>query len=826
MPIAVMSRAAAASLAAAGRHVLAAPLEKAAAADPTGGQDSSFEASLSNLAHTHLKDKAPGLLPYEVGFQLLDRNEDNTRAVAIAGFKVGSQWLYAPVFFLNGELKGTDLLYLKDSDQFVPLKENWLNWILNRKPNVLGKPVDRNSTRLGMTFPDLQAFSRPPSMYSKTGAAAGWFRPGAAAFRAAAATNPLTAPKYAAGMPDLPAFLRKEGAAAVDRLVRTLAADADLAAAFDRVHGVDTLRAVVEEVKAAAAGCGVMGPAQPPAGRGRKKKPGVFAPEPEPEKAAALVSVVVGTAYSAAPVRTGAGPDLTAAEREKLLADGYVVRDGRADRDVTKAYAVSGRQALTVPTATGLYDVLVKPGGWEKCFVALWPYGRAGRADFATVVRLDGGRREYVNAHPTRVFVSQAGPEAAAGQVGSGFDGYDRWLDDLPAAAELPEDDGVYMVVGPRGQASLPFRVRAELAGDGDQRVYDVGFRDWPDYDRRDGQPRAAVGAPGGYGARGDGPHFERVRLTGKAGRTLTVLDGELLVPAGFKLLTVREPADPEAGVLSCMCGGGPERSPLLLGTDRDVTAALWEKTAGLRVSRVGDETVIEGRGGVVKAASTPQAVACLVVGHGLREAAAVAVLEKAAARRAVDLRVKYAAGYGPPTDGYSPLDSAPTAPGFPDPPYGIEPTYAGGVFSQYPQEALLAVHMNRQHPYPYDNSPPDPQTIQSAVQAAQTGQKEVFDTTMIGSLLTAGRSDSMVDRNLGPLMKGMDRLGRILFSFYWHNDEFADRYGKADMPDIEESLRNSFQDLGDVVLKLKLKSVEPFPDEMAAADVSDAARM
>jgi len=54
------------------------------------------------------------LLDYEVGFQLMDRNDDNTKAVGVFGFKIGSQWLYCPVFFLNGDLKGTELLYIKD----------------------------------------------------------------------------------------------------------------------------------------------------------------------------------------------------------------------------------------------------------------------------------------------------------------------------------------------------------------------------------------------------------------------------------------------------------------------------------------------------------------------------------------------------------------------------------------------------------------------------------------------------------------------------------------------------------------------------------------
>ena len=70
------------------------------------GQDIPFEQALSNLAHAYLRDKAPGLLDFEVGFQLLERNQENTKAVGVVAFKVGSMWLYVPIFFLRGELKG------------------------------------------------------------------------------------------------------------------------------------------------------------------------------------------------------------------------------------------------------------------------------------------------------------------------------------------------------------------------------------------------------------------------------------------------------------------------------------------------------------------------------------------------------------------------------------------------------------------------------------------------------------------------------------------------------------------------------------------------
>jgi hypothetical protein len=103
----------------------------------------------------------------------------------------------------------------------------------------------------------------------------------------------------------------------------------------------------------------------------------------------------------------------------------------------------------------------------------------------------------------------------------------------------------------------------------------------------------------------------------------------------------------------------------------------------------------------------------------------------------------------------------------------------------------------------------PDEKSMQVAQQAAASGQKEVFDVSMIGGLLKTVRQDTMVDRYLGDLMKALDKLGRILFLFFWHQEEFEERYSKDALPELEDALRNSFEALGDVTLFLKEKTVQ-----------------
>ena len=129
--------------------------------------ESNLERTFADVAYARLRDKAPSMLDYLIGFQLVDKNEEETHAVGIFGFKVGSEWVYAPVFFINGELKGHELMYIKSQDAFVPMTEEWVNYILNRRPSVLGEPESRERNEIPLRQPDFDVFARSPYIGSK-----------------------------------------------------------------------------------------------------------------------------------------------------------------------------------------------------------------------------------------------------------------------------------------------------------------------------------------------------------------------------------------------------------------------------------------------------------------------------------------------------------------------------------------------------------------------------------------------------------------------------------------------------------------------------------
>ncbi len=774
------------------------------------GNDVEFEQAFSNLAHSYLRDKAPSLQQYEVGFQLLDRNEDGNKAVGIFGFKVGTQWLYAPVFFLAGDLKGHELLYIKDQDQFVPLKENWLNQILQRKPNILGHGVDRNLSSLGITPPNLQLMQQSPT---KVGSA---IRPdlipGAAAFAYFASTDPNSDPKYTA-LPDLKSFLKKEGAVAIRALIRELHAFPKVAEAFaETFDGLSVLREAVESTRRetlsgvlgekSAASTSIPVTAKKLAPRPKPKAGmGVLA-DSTPEAAPKLANLRIVTLDSFDPKS-----DLSARDREILLRDGFVVFDKRAEDEVSTAYSTSTLK-LTNPTETGIYDVLVKPGSFERCLVMFAPHSHLQKHTFATVVRLDG-QKNWTNAHPSYLWVRQKSETNGAD--------YQSWLDTLPEAKTLsPSHSGLYMLVGPRAQGSCPFRVNSEVAAGDGVKVYDCRFRDYARYDRPGHLPPIAQASRGM--AYDGGPGYEeRIQLTGKVGSRMRCSAGDLYIPAGFKLLTILSDTDAQdeegSGVL-CGCSGLSDQSeppPIVLGSNVDLDRAIFDKTASLKICHSGTEVRIGDL-----SLSPLAGFVHLVRDVGLRVKQAKAVLREAEQKKVLRVRIKRAAQEWPLTQ------SAPGAPGITEPSPTSDPMVPNGT-SQPSFEQLQNVGLEKGQKAPIMPAP-DPQTQQVALDAAQNGQKEVFDATMIGSVLNAVHDDTMIDQNIGPLMQGLDKLGRILFSFYWHGDKFQDRYGKEDMPDLEDGLRNAFEHLGDVVLALKQKTIEPFPDEMAHADLSHAA--
>jgi hypothetical protein len=749
------------------------------------GQDVNFEQAFSNLAHAYLRDRAPSLLDHEVGFQLIDRNDDSTKAVGVVGFKIGSNWVYAPVFFLNGDLKGNELLYLKNQDMFVPLKENWINYILNRKPNILGEGTDKDY-RKGVLPPDLDQMSQSPSKYANDRTWSAAIKSTLPALAAAATYDVKQGMRVLNQSFDLLDFLKQANLQTIDLFVNTCRSCPQLTEDIERFYDTDKVVNTIKEAKY----------------RQRLKLAGTILDEPKP-------STIRGCILDDArmhPIKSGSLKILTYGqaagfplglsqpERETLLRDRLLIKDAREEDEVSMPYHVRLEETLSNPTETGIYDVLTKAGDFERCLVVLGPYGPDRRGQFATVIRIDG-EKNWCNMPSSQIWV---GTEADPLEL-------QKWIKELSDSQSLSKGYSQYIAIAPNGDITYPFRVDTAYGEEGnDVSVYEVDFDTSSSVGMMYSSERHTriESDPLAYDRWTDG---QRLHVNGKKGSGIRVSRGDVFLPEGVKIVEVRHASeDDDNDDNSCgprVCGQS-QVTPIRPGNILDAQLAIMSKTAALSVYNDGAEVELNQQ-----RMSPLDGLISLVRDHGFREPVARELLKQAHVKRKITVRVKYASPYL--------TDSPVNGPAIPEQQQG------GGEFMGYPGPS----NIGQDSRVPMDRPPTDPQIynpnttldrneVGKIRRAANTGQKEIFDTAMVGTMLRSVRDDTMVDQYMGPLAKGMDSLGRILFMFYWHGDEFADRYGKSDMPELEDSLRNSFEAVGDVLQFLKKKTIEPYPEE------------
>lgn len=834
------------------------PTSFAKVASIGGEQEQGFEQAFSSLAYAYLKDKSPRLIDFIVGFQLVDRNEDNTKAVGVFGFKVGEQWLYAPVFFLNGDLKGHELLFIKKQDAFVPMKENWVNYLISRKPHVLGEGSRQNTHQLGGLMPNLARLSRPPGAGTKYGSdeplsprLAEWSLPALPLFMAlatkkAGAVYPgQTGTLKFASVVDRPfAAAMAETASRFD--LRTVLRDCPVLKAgferaylaypavktgFDRFYGAEFFRTVSEEARAAKndlvkrAEHYIVPPEGHKPKEGKKPFSSLIPDESKAEKNAGLFVYAADETMKVDEDAPGGltenKPELTEAEREKLLKDTVLIKDKRDSQGTSVAYNTQVRTNLINPSETGLYEVLEKPGSFDQMVVIANPQTGRGRENFCLVIR-KSAPRNWKNTHRTNLWAKQCDCPTPAD--------WREYVDGLDGTSSL-QKGGTYVAVHANGSGTCPFVVKEDF-GEG---AYAVEWKDYCSWgDRNSTLPK--LDRPQDWEI-GYNSWNARVYVNQRKGTGLRSVNGELSIPDSYKIIKVSDPPKPKKpkdgfslvgdccpAVAEACPGEGSETQPIQPGNLVDLQLLLYKQASELRVHDTGTSVVLKGRHGSATLPTKTAALICLVRDHGLRETAARAMLKEAAALAPRNLAARFLVKYADSFMG-SDLQPGPGAPAFPEAQMGMEQLGPhNAVSSIYPQEEFLPVDgLNSQMTDPSVYDPfyqPDQGAMQVAQQAAQSGQKEVFDTAMVSGMLKAVRQDTLVDRYLGDLMKALDKLGRILFMFYWHQEEFEDRYGKQDLPELEDSLRNAFEVLGDVVLFLKEKTVGGGPGALNTTGV------
>ena len=298
--------------------------------------DMTFEAKFARVAINELADCLPDLSNYRTGFALIDKSDDDMRAVGVAGFMVGGTQVYVPIFFLNGKISGQDLLYLPDQDMFIPADDGMIASLKKEGLSDLGKQAPKNL--------------RADQKGSAPGDVATWITP---------SFNKTASEVFDA----YEGFLDKEAVARMFRKVPytgfDLVSDVQLLPKEARASLVDTILGNVDFANAALT---FYTP-----GELEKLASGVIDENREQKAAEARESDLV----IIRDMRSKEAADLKPREKSTLVQNGIFIEDKR--RETSRIYDGSLKLGnMSNPTEPGVYDVYMSDGSLDR-FIILHP---------------------------------------------------------------------------------------------------------------------------------------------------------------------------------------------------------------------------------------------------------------------------------------------------------------------------------------------------------------------------------------------------------------------------------------------------------------------
>lgn len=742
------------------------------------GSDKSFEEAVSNLAHEFLGDKAPNLMKSELGFQMLDKSDDDNKGIGVCVFKPNDILMFVPIFFLNGEIKGHELLYLPEQDLFVPLKEPWVNELLGKKPTLVGEPVEKSFQRQhGGLQPDLSVFKTPPKIAS-------YLNPGILRdvpnfvpylkkfiartgldFTKTAALM-VESSKQVTGATNLRRFLKYASTRGLQKLSRIVNSSLLTKKAFERRFPDIHLDKIAEYRNSQKRSRDFLRLEADPDWREQ-----MF---PTTKKASGYVSII---SYSAT-ISNGPEFDLTEDEKEKLAKQQYLVVDTRPDGAISKV--VKGPQQLTTPTETGVYSALMADGSFEDIVVIR----RTGFKDEYNMARAmddyvifsysDTDGRHGLERPARNIFTVKKYPHEK----------FESWWKKLPSCTDYPF-------------------IKEE---------YDLNFIN---------SKGTCYGPVNGFVSRKDdvikvGNEHCCAEIGSHLSRHLKKRGDRLYVPADCKVFS------------SCYtsCPASPQHE-LLFGEPELLRYSEGKDLQTVKLSTAHDWCTINEKRFPTKFAG----FCSLIKDYGLREKDAKALFKKADADVAnfhtASIYIKRAADVlnpeinrRPESDMYFPEEQEGTNPVFGD----LVPTAPSNAQEVRTQEEYLSPNTG-----PYEKTINDPYPADDMVQvqqALQSGQDEVFDLSMLKQFLNDGDVSAEIDEEIPELIRGMNHTGRMLFRYYWKGEQFKELYGPQELPELESSLKKIFELLGDVILLLKhrIKKDDSYGElsKLNLADVND----
>ena len=714
--------------------------------------DQEFEQSFFQLAYERLQEKLHNLLPFLVGFEIVNNNEDKTKALGVFGFKSNNgQMMFVPAFFINGTVKGIDLLYSKNNEQFYPLNEDFAELFLKDEATGIGdkSKENRNEINQRLTPVKLDALSRPP----KTAAFKDMLTDNEKLELVSSFTKAAKATQYT----DLMHFV-EAGPLVVKQAFYKLFKDNDefteLVLRFYDLNKIGTAIATPKIKK------------ETPVSKIEVVKPGH-------SKCASLSEV----------------------EKLDLLTNGYLLIDKRAEEEKSKIGLFKYLESYSNPSESGFYSYITQRGTLRYGLVLLNPMSLSTHFNTgeSVVIDLDSNKDgQAYKIEPNKLFVKGRYQIKDFSEIHEKFD--------EPANVE-PSFDNTYVLINDELKCTEPFRVVSNYKNDEGFRVIEVERQSTC-------EPTPIKGSGNSYFA--DKPKsFDRklkLILTKKQSDQLDYRGNNIYVPKGFKLFSVRfkdgyccesgEWNSDEAKKAKEVYNGNKP------GTLSDLSAALREDGVfPFSVNSNGSEYFVNVGDKKKKYSNPIEAKIGMVIDFGLDYKTSDDLITSLVPLVTKEGQIKlaytgdqifslrdpqaYANILGQPTyEDYGYMEE-----GMRDPSYSDDPTSLGRA--GMPNVEGLN------------------ESINTANQLAESGQKQIFDTQTIATLSKYVSPQTKTMTYMPEFISCLDKLGRMLFLTYWETEKFEEMYGRSELPDLVELLSNVNRNLGDLVIYLKRKSPE-----------------
>lgn len=737
--------------------------------------DDQIEGAFFQLAYQRLQDTLKNLIPYLVGFEIVKKNEDNTKALGVFGFRSKSgQILFVPAFFINGKVKNLDLLYSKNNEQFYPLNEDFAEMFIKEELLGLGENSKENRTDImrDASQGDYRQMSVPP----RTG-------------------------RYAiASVID---YVKNVGNPTKKAFTELIEKDAEFCEALLRFYPLEKIAEAI---------------ALDDGDDYRKSS-----------TAAKKLKLVKST-------DTAEAKKLGKEDKQKLLTQGYVIIDDRDSGEKSSFGVVDYIKKFINPTESGFYSYITRLGGLRYGLILVRPkqLQQNFSIDDTLVIDLEGNEGTTFIKDQKQVFVKdqikvedyslvhKMMVDAAEGQPGY-TNTYVLINENLKVTQPFRINANFKDASGIRRVCVEPYSEHAsgrdaEYAGKTDKpgSVHDL--------------PR------GNFYTHPKKAREICLVMTKRQGDRLEYRDNMIYVPVGYKLLKISPvvsgscsmPSYPSLDSSTSKKEKGrqdkvkkdaeSDKEKIFKaepGSPSSLNAFLAHKNVfPMSVHTNGSEYFVDINGAKKRYDDPLQAKIAMVMDLGLDEKVATDLLDSLVPSFTKKGHIKLAF----------------TGDVYPQPyeeqPYTNEfgqPTTVG--IGQENTLANFDSYVGNPTRQDLGSMPEikgiDPKIVQQAVALAQNGQKEIFDTHTIGALAKYVSVGDKISEYLPSLVESMDRLGRILFLLHWETDKFKEMYGRGDLPELVELVTNVFKNTGELIIFLKRKSPE-LSINMSRADSLD----